>query len=112
MSEISSLLSQIYKLTEEIRRCIEAKNYELLQEKLDERAGRLEELRGAISHELTPDQRRAVEEGLREVLRADRELQALLKRREEKLKEERNRILRGRRGIRKYLNREVRGGVK
>ncbi|HIE03823.1 MAG TPA: hypothetical protein EYP61_03585 [Candidatus Latescibacteria bacterium] len=103
MPDISFLLSTIYRLTEEIRRCIETRDYRGLQEKLDERAGRLEELRKSVSHDLTPDQRRAVERGLREVLRTNFELQDLLKRREGQLKEEQDRLRKGRRGIMSYL---------
>jgi len=104
MPDVSSLLSAIYKLTEEIRRCTEDRNYRALQEKLNERGKRLEELRRVISRELTPDQRRAVGEGLKEVLRANHELQDLLKSHEEQLKEEYDRLRKGRRGIRAYLN--------
>ncbi|RKY62426.1 MAG: hypothetical protein DRP95_01585 [Candidatus Latescibacterota bacterium] len=111
MPDVSVLLSTIYKLTEEIRRCTEERNYKALREKLDERGRRLEELRKVISHDITPDQRRAIGEGLKEVLRANQELHALLKSREEQLKEEQGRLRKGRQGIRAYMNmaRQVRG---
>ena len=96
MPDISLLLSSIYKLTEEIRKCAEERDYPSLQEKLDERGRRLEELRRAISRDITPEQRRKIGDGLREVLEANRQMYARLKMREERIKEEFSRIRRGR----------------
>ncbi|HID11302.1 MAG TPA: flagellar protein FliT [Candidatus Latescibacteria bacterium] len=108
--DVSHLLSTIYALTDEIRRYTEAWDYRALREKLDEREKCLEELHRIISQDLPLDQRRAVGEGIRDVLRANRELCALLKGREDQLKDEHIRFRKGRRGIRAYLNRAYNPG--